>query len=328
MAIPNFADFYEVWIIQMAPQWRRLHRQGVEDIFHAHLLMRLGKLRLDKIDRDRVMQLRADLTLAPGHRGGKLSASRINKIMRLLSQMLDEAALRYGFNSPCKNLKALREKRSDIQPFTLKEVQRLVAEIKAEYSDYVLARCFTGMRTGEIDGLQWTNVDFDRNIIKVRAIFSAGEYELGGKSASADRDVPMLPPVRRAMLARHAQRRPGIPWVFHSSTGKPIDAHNFTNRIWYPLLERLELAKRRPYQTRHTAATLLLAAGESPEWIARMLGHANTEMLFKVYSSYVPNLTRRDGIAIAGVLSKAFDMPPEKATSMYTYACPRPKVPR
>ena len=54
---------------------------------------------------------------------------------------------------------------------------------------------------------------------------------------------------------------------------------------------------------RHTAATLWLAAGENPEWIARQLGHANTEMLFKVYSRYVPNLTRQDGSAMERLLA-------------------------
>ena len=68
----------------------------------------------------------------------------------------------------------------------------------------------------------------------------------------------------------------------------------FGKRVWYPLLEYLGLTKHRPYQTRHTAATLLLASGENPEWVARVLGHASTEMLFKVYSRYVPNATRQD----------------------------------
>ena len=63
------------------------------------------------------------------------------------------------------------------------------------------------------------------------------------------------------------------------------------------MLQRLNLKYRNPYQTRHTFATLLLAAGESPEWIAQQMGHSTTTMLFRVYSRYVPNLTRQDGSA-------------------------------
>jgi integrase len=57
---------------------------------------------------------------------------------------------------------------------------------------------------------------------------------------------------------------------------------------------------------RHTAATLWLASGEAPEWIARQLGHTTTEMLFRVYSRYVPNLTRNDGSAMDRLLTKNF----------------------
>ena len=45
----------------------------------------------------------------------------------------------------------------------------------------------------------------------------------------------------------------------------------------------------------------MLASGENPEWIAKLMGHANTQMLFTVYSRFVPNLTRQDGLAIIGV---------------------------
>lgn len=74
----------------------------------------------------------------------------------------------------------------------------------------------------------------------------------------------------------------------------------------YPLLRHLGLAKRRPYRMRHTAATLWLESGEAPEWIARQLGHANTQMLFTTYSRYVPNLTRRDGSAFERLLASRF----------------------
>ena len=92
-------------------------------------------------------------------------------------------------------------------------------------------------------------------------------------------------------------------WVFCTRRGSPIDNQNFTKRVWAPLLEELGLKYRRPYQTRHTAATLMLGAGEAPEWIARVLGHTTTEMLFRVYSRYVPNLTRQDGSAMARLLA-------------------------
>lgn len=77
---------------------------------------------------------------------------------------------------------------------------------------------------------------------------------------------------------------------------------------------------------RHTGATLWLASGEAPEWIARQMGHANTEMLFKVYSRYVPNLTRQDGSAMERLLASKMSQGPlienqsANGTSSYVHA--------
>ena len=109
-----------------------------------------------------------------------------------------------------------------------------------------------------------------------------------------------------ALQRQHAATSKVSEYVFCNREGKPLDNDNFTERVWYPLLRHLGLKPRRPYQTRHTAATLWLASGEAPEWIARQLGHSSTEMLFRVYSRYVPNLTRQDGSAIDRLLTSRF----------------------
>ena len=95
-------------------------------------------------------------------------------------------------------------------------------------------------------------------------------------------------------------------YVFCNQAGNPLDNKNFVNRVWAPLLRHLDLPHRKAYQMRHTAATIWLASGEAPEWIARQLGHTSTEMLFRVYSRYVPNLTRQDGSAMERLLVKNF----------------------
>ena len=99
--------------------------------------------------------------------------------------------------------------------------------------------------------------------------------------------------------------------VFCTQSGTPLLRRNVNRRVWYPLLRHLGLKPRRPYQTRHTAATLWLASGENPEWIARQMGHSSTEMLFTVYSRYVPNLTRQDGSAFERLLTRHFTIEPK-----------------
>ena len=78
------------------------------------------------------------------------------------------------------------------------------------------------------------------------------------------------------------------------------------------------LSHAQGYHCRHTAATLWLAAGENPEWIARQMGHTTTEMLFRVYSRYVPNLTRKDGSAFERLLLQNDTMSDSKGNSPET----------
>jgi integrase len=157
------------------------------------------------------------------------------------------------------------------------------------------------MRTGEIDGLKWRYVNFDRREIYIRETIVFG-LEDTTKTMESQRTIQMAQPVYEALKAQQSVTGGGK-FVFCNREGAPHSYQNITNRIWYPTLERLGLKRRVPYQTRHTTATLWLAAGENPEWIARQMGHVNTKMLFTVYSRFIPNLTRRDGSAFEKLLA-------------------------
>jgi len=152
-----------------------------------------------------------------------------------------------------------------------------------------------------IDGLRWKNVDFVRGLIYVREAFTYGEMDTT-KTPGSDRDVQMSSLVRDVLMEQRTHTISVSEFVFCNRDGKQLDQANVTKRVWYPTLERLGMDKRRPYQTRHTAATLWLAAGENPEWVARQLGHASTQMLFQTYSRYIPNATRQDGSAFESLI--------------------------
>lgn len=299
---PTFGEFSELWFLEMSPQWRSLHRQGVREVLDKNLLPAFGERQLHLITKADVLGFRAELAKLPGRKSDTLGASRINKIMCFLRQILNEAADRFEFTPAFRSIKPLKQKRTDVQPFSLEEVQRILDAVRPDFRDYLTVRFFTGLRTGEVNGLKWKHVDLERNLILVRETLVNGHAEDDVKTENSARDIAMLPMVREAIENRLKVRDKSCSWVFTTSEGNPIDAHNFGNRVWYPLLRYLDLEPRRPYQTRHTAATLMLAAGENPEWIAQVMGHSTTAMLFKVYSRFVPNLTRQDGQAFAGLV--------------------------
>lgn len=299
---PTVGEFSETWFRESQVRWRKRYRVAVRETLDRIILPRFGEMRLVEVSRADLLGFRADIAERPGRGTSKLSASRINKIMQFLRSILDEGCMRVGKPSPMLGIKPLRAHAPRILPFSLPEVGLLIDSVRADYRDYLVVRLFTGLRTGEANGLQWGDMDFEAGVISITRTHSRmGDGET--KTQRSRREVPMLGLVRQALEERFAHRDPTIPWAFTTPGGtQPIDEVNFTNRVWYPLLRHLDLQKRPPYQMRHTAATLMLASGENPEWVARVLGHANTEMLFRVYSRYIPNLTRRDGRAFDGLL--------------------------
>lgn len=300
---PLFRVFAEQWFAEVEVTWRRSYRVTQKGALDKYLFPFFEGKEVGHITKADVLAFRASLAKVTTRKSlGTLSNRRVNAVMKPLRQILNEAADRFEFNSAFRNIKPLKMKRSDVQPFTLEEVELILNTARADYRNYFNVRFFTGMRTGEAHGLKWKYVDFERRLILVReSIVLNEEDEL--KTDGSVRDIHMSQVVYDALKAQHQGARGISGYVFCNQAGQPINNQNFLNRVWNPLLRHLGLEHRRAYQMRHTAATLWLASGEAPEWIARQLGHTSTEMLFRVYSRYVPNLTRQDGSAMERLLA-------------------------
>ena len=309
-ATPLFKDFAETWYAEKEVEWRRSYKSTVQATLKCQLIPRFGEKEVGQITKADVLAYRAELGKATAKgKETSLSPARINKLLNPLRQILNEAADRFDFRTPFDSIKQLRTKRTDVDPFTLVEVKKILDTVRPDFRSYYTVRFFTGMRTGEVDGLQWKYVDFDNRLILVRETIVAGQEEYT-KTDGSQRDIQMSQIVFDALRVQYEATGKLSKYVFSNRLGQPLDHKNVTNRVWYPLLRHLGLKKRRPYQCRHTAATLWLAAGEAPEWIARQLGHTTTEMLFRVYSRYVPNLTRRDGSAFERLITQSIASDP------------------
>jgi len=300
---PAFKQFAEKWFDECKIGWRKSYVQTMRDTIDKHLVPYFGEKVVSSIRREDILDFRSQLAKVPGRKSQTLSARRINAIVLGLRQILNEAADRYNFTSPGQRIKPLKIKRQDIKPFTLDEVNLILKTVRPDYRDYFIVRFFTGMRTGEIHGLKWKYVDFKNRQILIRETLVGDEMEDEGKTDLSIREIFMSDVVFDALKRQLEVTAKQSEFVFCNAEGKPLNLNNLTNRVWYPLLRYLGLELRRPYTSRHTAATLWLAAGENPEWIARQMGHSTTEMLFRVYSRYVPNLTRNDGSAFNRLLS-------------------------
>lgn len=296
--VPLLCEFASLWVEGNRPVWKASYVKTVLNTLSLWIVPGLGFWRVDNIDRAALIEFRAQVA----RHERRPSAARINKIMSILRALLVEAGRQFDFDPHGGTLRKLRERRRDVQPFSPLEVQQIVEAAGPVWGDYYLVRFLTGLRTAEIDGLKWSYIDFESRKILVRETIVEGIVD-STKTESSERDVDMVPAVVAALLRQRERTRSRSEFAFCSRAGTPLRHGNVRKRIWLPLLKTLGLAPRRQYETRHTYATLMLAAGENPEYIRRQMGHRDTTMLFTVYSRFVPNVTRRDGSAFEVVAS-------------------------
>jgi len=290
----RFDNFSAKWLEGRSVEWRESHFKQAKAIIKIYLIPYFGLSDTKNITKRQVLEFRSILAQLPGRaQNSHISPSRINHVMSVFRMILDDAADIFEFKPAYRNIRAIRIPKTDIKPFNLEEIDIILKNVQSRYQPYLAVRFFAGLRSSEINGLKWVNVDFNNRQILVREAWVSGEL-VKTKNDGSTREVTMSSVVYETLKSQ-LKYTGDHDYVFSNKNHNPIDNGNFTTRIWYPLLESLNLEKRRPYQSRHTTASLWLAAGESPEWIAKQLGHVSTNMLFRVYSRYVPNLAKQDG---------------------------------
>ncbi len=197
----------------------------------------------------------------------------------------------------------------DLEAFSPEEVWALVrAAGSAQDAALFLTAAFTGLRMGELLALQWRDVNFSGQAIRVRRSYNI-HGGVGTPKSGKVRSVPMVPEVARA-LAGLGSREEFVgeeDLVFPNDLGRFQDASSLRVR-YKSALARAGLRPLRFHDLRHTFGTLAVRRAEVPA-VQAWMGHANIQTTMR----YVHHRDRGDE---ARVLAEAFalpDLPVEEA---------------
>jgi len=190
-----------------------------------------------------------------------------------------------------------------IDPLTAEEEARLLGTARHSYPRHfslLLCALRTGMRLGELLGLQWGDIDFQGRFIEVRrSLVEGGRIELPKKGKIRRVDLSLLLGetleklrVRRAeeALAKGWKQVPA--WVFCNEEGRPIWKSDFERRVFHKALEKAGLRRIRFHDLRHTFASRLLQNGESIVYVKDQLGHHSIKVTVDVYGHLVPGANK------------------------------------
>jgi integrase len=236
-----------------------------------------------------------------------LSNASINKCLKVLAQVLDEA-VELGYvdanvaRGKRRRLKADKPRRTWHE---LHEVQALLAAAES-HRPLIATMILAGLRVGELSSLRWRDVDL-----------AGGKLAVADSKTDAGRRVVDVTPMLLDELKLHradSERTGRDDLVFGTSRGTPRNRSNITRQILQPAIDRanVELAKagRTPiehvtnHSLRRTFCALLYEAGATPAYVMAQMGHTDASLALEVYTK-VMERTRDTGVRMDALIRGA-----------------------
>jgi integrase len=305
----TFREFIETqWLVDsevanLAP--KTLYRY--KEMLDQRILPEIGHIKLSDITRNHIVKLYEAMaqegSRLDGREGG-LSNRTITHHHRMLSKIFNTAVLWELIPaSPMRMVKPPKVTRNvasfynDEEVFTLIEHLNKLDESQFKYKVLIMLALFTGMRRGELMGLEWRDIDFDKRTIEIcrtsQYLPGKGTFTKEPKNELSNRTVTI--PVSIVELLKDYQlhqekQRQQIAnlWkaserLFTTWDGEPMRPDTISS--WFgKFIKKHNL----PYVTfhglRHTNVSLLIADGVDIRTIASRVGHSNPTTTLNLYS--------------------------------------------
>ena len=222
----------------------------------------------------------------------------IRKAMTLLGGILQRAAesKRIAYN-PQRVVRKVRLPRSaEVRPLAPATVEAMRAVLPQRHATVVSLLAYAGLRPGELRGLRWRHVG-ERTLL------------VDAEKTGARRSVRLLTPLRADLEEwRAASAEQGDDaYIFLAADGGPWTANAFEKwrrRVFAPALKEAGIEGARPYDLRHSFASLLLHEGRSVIYVARQLGHG-AELTMRVYGHVIEELEDRPQLPAEDAIREA-----------------------
>ncbi len=205
-----------------------------------------------------------------------LAPTTVRRCVQLASAVFDAAVRdRLIAVSPVSGITLPKLEHREMRFLTEEELADLLAVVHPAFWLLVATAAYTGLRFGELCGLQVDSIDpLGRRLRVSQSLRDVdGHLSLGPPKTSASRRSVALPAGLAEALGEHIAGRTGF--VFTGPEGGPIRRSNFRRRVWLPATSEAGLPGVRFHDLRHTHVAMLIAEGEHPKLIQTRLGHAS-----------------------------------------------------
>lgn len=245
-----------------------------------------------------------------------ITGKRKNNIISATRTFVSWGRRRHLFQGDFFEIPRFRHRRKKIKPLNLEEARLIMAYAPEPYKDFYQFSILTGLRTGEALGLKFDDFNFRESLISIERSRTRGKIGTP-KTEAGERTFPLLRPLREIYQRRRQANEKDSPWFFFSTNPRGgIFSKRVLRRKWHALLGALKIDARPLYATRHTFASLAVAAGEDPLWVAAAMGHQGAQnllmngqervmrQLFLSYATYIEGVNKDGEKLIDLILGK------------------------
>lgn len=278
---------------EWAEEWWLGHKIGLKpntirsesSRLECHIIADLGGVRLADLTPATIQMWVADMVTEG------LGAKSVHNIHGLLHTVMGYAVdNRLIRSNPCERTKLPIVVHREMKFLTEVESQRLLKAMPDRFRDVVLTFLGTGMRFGELAGLQVRRFDaFTRSLMVVESLVDRGLVLGTPKSRSSRRPITVPEDVLSALAAR-AVGKSGLEWIFQQPRGGPLRYNYFYQRIWQSAIIEAGLPGLRIHDLRHTHAAWLISANMPLTAIQRRLGHKSIAVTSDRYGHLLPEV--------------------------------------
>ena len=251
------------------------------------LIPAFGKLCVDEIDANHVYAWAEKY-------GADKTTKTLSNIISVLRVALDFAVLENKITiNPIKNVsvfgKIKSEKIDKHDPFDRDEMHDIFMNCSGQLHNYFRFAFFTGLRTSELVALTWDDYDARRKTITVDKAKTDWDYVAGDpKTFASDRTVHLSPTAIYALDCQKIHTKRAGKEIFHNPhTDQAWDSSKKIAKQFKTVCKNAGVTYRKPYQTRHTYASMQLTEGENLAFISAQLGHTDVSFTLRTYASYI-----------------------------------------